>query len=143
MKYQNGVVYYNNLVLAFKIIEGLQNEGEDYYNECTNLIYVLNHRTFQLPSGKKGSIIKLAIEMHRFVAAKLLINNMNYYDSAEELLKELDLAYEYYDGLNKIEKLKAVADEDKAYEKMLTAEKANLDAYGAIYTLLKGETRVR
>ena len=138
MDYQSRIIDFNNLNTAFKLIDGLQ-KGEE---EIMYLLYTLSTKPLLLPSGKRGSIILLAIQMQKFVAAEYLLNNMSVYDSDEVIANSLAKSAEIYNGEETVERLQDSANENETYARMVEEYNANNEALNRLKEIYIGPKRV-
>ena len=137
MEYLEGLVEFNDLNTAFKLIDSLQ-AGD---NSKNHFLFVLSHRDFRLPTGSKGSILLLAILWQKFVAAEWLTENMSVTDSDEDIAQAICIASENTDYERKIEKLSEEAASNETYQKILQEMENNQAALKRLKTKYLGIQR--
>ena len=139
MNYVKRVKSLNELDAAFKVINSFQ-EG----NNNDALIHCLINKEFELPSGKQGDLIELAIECHKYIAANGL-SNYNFTSSDDQRRESLEISMEHYTGVSDLEKLSEELDGNYKdyYRSMVNKIKNNIEALELLKTRYKARVLAR
>ena len=136
MNYVKKVKSLNELNTAFEVIKSFQ-EGN---NDKEVLIHCLINKDFELPSGKQGDLIELAIEWQKYVAANSLLE-YNFASSDDSRRESLEISIDHYRGIEDLEKLSEELNGNNKdyYKDMVENIKRNIEAL----ELLKDRYKVK
>ena len=126
MEYKEFRYKTNSLITAGELLNSLQ-RGEDK----TNWIHSFLVKNYELSNGREGDIMCLALELQLYIAA-LRLDEYNTMSDPDEVRESLRVSLENFNGEEDLEKLKAQANNNPIYEKMIIEREQNLRALEAL-----------